>query len=137
MDTILPSKDTIWQTGLKRKIQQSVVYRRPVSLTEKSTGLGWKTRRRFIKPMAQKTGRSSNTYLGQIRFQTFIDQKRKGRTLHTNKRRHTQKGNNNYQPKCTQYQCTEFHQTYSEGPKAYTDSNTAIVGDLISPITNR
>jgi hypothetical protein len=35
-----PSKDTVWQTGLKRKIQQSFVYRRPISLTETSTGLG-------------------------------------------------------------------------------------------------
>jgi hypothetical protein len=26
-DLIPPSKDTIWQTGLKRKIQQSVAYR--------------------------------------------------------------------------------------------------------------
>jgi hypothetical protein len=34
------SKDTIWQTGLKRKIQQSVVYKRPISLTETNTGLG-------------------------------------------------------------------------------------------------
>jgi hypothetical protein len=39
-DITPPSKDTIWQTGLKRKIQQSVVYRRPISLTETSTGLG-------------------------------------------------------------------------------------------------
>jgi hypothetical protein len=40
MDLIPPSKDTVWQTGLKRKIQQSVVYRRPFSLTETNTGLG-------------------------------------------------------------------------------------------------
>jgi hypothetical protein len=33
-----PSKDTDWQTGLKRKIQQSAAYRRPTSLTEISTG---------------------------------------------------------------------------------------------------
>jgi hypothetical protein len=35
-----PSKDTVWQTELKRKIQQSVAYRRPISSTEISTGLG-------------------------------------------------------------------------------------------------
>jgi hypothetical protein len=40
MDLIPPSKDTFWQTGLKRKIKQSVVYRRPISSTETSTGLG-------------------------------------------------------------------------------------------------
>jgi hypothetical protein len=32
-------KDTDWQTGLKRKIQQCVVYRRPISLIEISTSL--------------------------------------------------------------------------------------------------
>jgi hypothetical protein len=30
-----PSKDTDWQTGLKRKIQQPDAYRRPILLTEK------------------------------------------------------------------------------------------------------
>jgi hypothetical protein len=35
-----PIKRHHWQTGLKRKIQQSIVYRRPISLTETSTSLG-------------------------------------------------------------------------------------------------
>jgi hypothetical protein len=75
-DLTPPSKDTIWQTGLKRKVQQSVVYRRPTSLTETRTGLGLKAGRRFTKPMTPETGRSSNTYLGQSRLQTYIDQMR-------------------------------------------------------------
>jgi hypothetical protein len=33
-----PIKDTDWETGLKRKIQQSAAYRRPTSSTEISTG---------------------------------------------------------------------------------------------------
>jgi hypothetical protein len=37
---ISPSKDTIWQAGLIKKIQQFVAYRRLVSLIETSTGLG-------------------------------------------------------------------------------------------------
>jgi hypothetical protein len=49
MDSTPSSKDTIWQTGLKRKIQQSVVYERPTLLTETNTGLGWKAGRRFTK----------------------------------------------------------------------------------------
>jgi hypothetical protein len=49
-----PSEDTIWQTGLKRKIQQPVVYRRPTSLTETSTGLGSKAGRRLTKPMVSE-----------------------------------------------------------------------------------
>jgi hypothetical protein len=39
MDLTLPSKDTLRQSGLKRKIQESVDYRRPISLTETNTGL--------------------------------------------------------------------------------------------------
>jgi hypothetical protein len=43
MDLVAPSKDTVWQTGLKRKIQQSVAYRRPISLTEHWLRVkGWK-----------------------------------------------------------------------------------------------
>jgi hypothetical protein len=34
-----PSKDTVWQTGLKRKIQQSVVYKRLILSTETNTDL--------------------------------------------------------------------------------------------------
>jgi hypothetical protein len=40
MDSIHLSKDTIWQTGLKRMTQQSVVYKRPNLLTETNPGLG-------------------------------------------------------------------------------------------------
>jgi hypothetical protein len=39
MDSTPPWKDTILQTELKRKIQQSVVYKRPTVLTEINTGL--------------------------------------------------------------------------------------------------
>jgi hypothetical protein len=56
-------------------------------------------------------------------------------TLHTNKMRNTPKGNNNYQPICTQCQFTQFHQTYSEGHKAYIDSNTVVVGDFTKPLS--
>jgi hypothetical protein len=45
---------------------------------------------------------------------TLIKQDKEG---HTNKRGNTPKGNNNYQPICIQCQCTQFHQTYSEGPE--------------------
>jgi hypothetical protein len=38
MGLIPPSKDTDWQTGLKRKIQQSAAYRRTTSSTEISIG---------------------------------------------------------------------------------------------------
>jgi hypothetical protein len=71
-----PSKDTVWQNGLKKKTQQFVAYRRLISPTEISICLGWKAGRRFTKPMAPETGRSSNTYLWQSRLQTYIEQTR-------------------------------------------------------------
>jgi hypothetical protein len=71
-----PSKETIWQTGIKRKIQQSVVYRRSISLTEISSGFGERLEEDLPSQWALKTGRSSNIYLGQSRLQTYIDQTR-------------------------------------------------------------
>jgi hypothetical protein len=47
------TKNTVWQTGLERKIPQSVVSRRPTSLTETNSILGLKARR-FFKLMAPK-----------------------------------------------------------------------------------
>jgi hypothetical protein len=41
--------NTIRQTGLKRKIQQSAAYRRSVSSTKTSTSWWWKAGRRFTK----------------------------------------------------------------------------------------
>jgi hypothetical protein len=43
---------TVWQNGLKKKIQQFVAYRRFISPTEISICLGWKAGRRFTKPVA-------------------------------------------------------------------------------------
>jgi hypothetical protein len=40
MDFIPPSKDAVWQAGSKRKIQQVVAYRGPISSTKTNTGLG-------------------------------------------------------------------------------------------------
>jgi hypothetical protein len=70
------SKDTIWQIGLKRKIQQSAAYIRPISLTEKKHWLrvkGWR-KKIYQANGPPKTGRGSHTYLGQNSLQTYIDQ---------------------------------------------------------------
>jgi exonuclease III len=80
-----------------------------------------------------KTGRRSNTYLRQSRLQTYINQMRYKRKVHTNKSGNTPKGNN-YQPICTHHQCTQFHQTYSERHKCI-DSNTVVVGDFNTPLS--
>jgi hypothetical protein len=39
MDSTPQSKDTDWQTGLKRKTTQSVVYKKPTLWTEANTVL--------------------------------------------------------------------------------------------------
>jgi hypothetical protein len=39
MDSNPPSKDTVWHTGLKKKTQQSAVYKRPTSFTDTNTVL--------------------------------------------------------------------------------------------------
>jgi hypothetical protein len=40
MDLTPPSEDSVWQTGLKRKILQSTVYKRPTLLTDINASLG-------------------------------------------------------------------------------------------------
>jgi exonuclease III len=58
---------------------------------------GWKKIYQANAP-PPKTGRSSNTNIRQSIIQTYIGQRRQRRSLHTNKRGNTLKGNNNYQP---------------------------------------
>jgi hypothetical protein len=65
------------------------VYKRPILLTEINTGLGRKAKR-LTKLLHHKTG---NTNIRQSRLQPYIDQKRQGRSLHTNKRDNTSKEN--------------------------------------------
>jgi hypothetical protein len=95
----------------------NVAYMRPTALMEINTGLGWKSGRRFTKLIAPQN-RSNNTYIRQSRLQIYIGQMRQRRTLHTNKRGNTSKGNNNYQPICTQYQFTQFHLTCTKRLKS-------------------
>jgi hypothetical protein len=127
-DSTPPSKDTIWQTGWK-KIQLSVVYKRPALLTEINTGLGWKTRRYAKPPPPKKQGGIAILISDKVDFKlTLVKWDKEGHFILT-KRAINPKGNNNYQPICTQCQCTLFHQTYSEGFKGHIDSNTVVVGD--------
>jgi hypothetical protein len=60
MNLIPPSKDTTWQTGLKRKLQQSAAYRRPISLIETSTGWGERLEEDLPRQWSPKTARGSN-----------------------------------------------------------------------------
>jgi exonuclease III len=47
------------------------------------------------------------------------------------------KGNNNYQPICTQCQCTQFIIHTVKDPTKYINSNTVVVETLIPLVTNR
>jgi hypothetical protein len=71
MDLTPPSKDTVWRTGLKSKMQQSVVYRRPISLTETNTGLGGKAGRRFTKQMPWKQAGVAILILDKVDFKLY------------------------------------------------------------------
>jgi hypothetical protein len=61
MDLISPSKDTSWQTGLKKKTQQSATYRRFINRNKH-----WLKSERLEEDLPNqwppKTGRGSNTY---------------------------------------------------------------------------
>jgi hypothetical protein len=80
MGSTPPSKDTIWQTELKRKIQQSIVCKKPTLLTEINTDLGWKAGRRFIKLMPlHKTGRVAILMSDKVDFNlTFVKWDKEG-----------------------------------------------------------
>jgi hypothetical protein len=63
------------ENWIKRKIQQSVVYKRPISLTEKKTlACGERLEEDLPSQWLLKTGRSNNTYFRQSRLQTYNDQ---------------------------------------------------------------
>jgi hypothetical protein len=73
-----------------------------------------------------KTGRSSNSYLGQSRLQTYIDQ-----TLHSNKGEIDQKEIttiNLYAPNFIKHTLQDL--------KAYIISSTVLEGDFNSPLSS-
>jgi hypothetical protein len=79
MDSTPPSKDTICQTGLKRKIQQSVVYNRTTLKNRNKHWLRMKDWKNIYKPIPfRKKGKSNNTYIRQSKLATFIGQMRQG-----------------------------------------------------------
>jgi hypothetical protein len=129
-DLTTPSKDTIWQTGLKRKIQQSVVYRTPMSLTETNSGLGWMARRRFTKPMAPEKGMSSNTYIRQIDFKlTLIKWDKEGHCILLKGEIHHKEITmiNPYAPNLS---APNFIKHTLKDLKTHIDSNKVVVGDF-------
>jgi hypothetical protein len=70
-DLTPPSKDTVCQTGLKRKIQQFIAYRRPMSWQKQAIAYGERLEENLPNQQPLKTGENNNTYLRQSRLQTY------------------------------------------------------------------
>jgi hypothetical protein len=66
------SKDTIWQTGLKRKIQKSKNRCFPSHRQKQAVAEGKRLEEDLPNQWPSKTGRSSNTYLEQNRLQLTL-----------------------------------------------------------------
>jgi hypothetical protein len=102
-------------------------------LTEINTGLGWKAGRRFTKPMAPKTCKSSISDKVDFKL-TLVKWDQEGHFILI--KGSTSKGNKNYQPICTQRPCAQFHQTYTKDLKAHIDPNTVVVRDFNTPLSS-
>jgi exonuclease III len=76
---------------------------------------GWKKIYQALGP--RKQAGVAILILDKVDFKlTLIKRDKEGHSILI-KGGNTPKGNNNYQPICTQHQCIQFHQTHSEGPK--------------------
>jgi hypothetical protein len=71
-----PSKDTIWKTGLKRKIQNLLPKGDPYHQQKLALAESERLEQYIPIQWPLKTGRGSNTYLRQTRLHTYIDQMR-------------------------------------------------------------
>jgi hypothetical protein len=130
MDSTLPSKDTIWQTGLKRKSQCSVVYKSPILLTDICTGLGWKAGRRFTKPMTPENRQEVAILISdKVDFKLTLVKWDKGHSILIKGAIHQKEITiiNLYVPNVS---APNFTKHTLKDLKAHIDSNTVVVGDL-------
>jgi hypothetical protein len=126
-----PIERHLRQTGLKRKICQSFVYKRPNLLTETNTCLGWKAGRGFTKLTAPENRRIGNTYFREDFKLTLVKWDKGSHFIRGN----TSKGYNNYQSICTQCQCTQLHQAYTKGLKSTYRLQHSLVADFNTPLS--
>jgi hypothetical protein len=124
-------------TGLKRKIWWSVVYKRPILLTEINTGLGWKAeRRKLTKPIAPQNSQELQ-YLSQVDFKlTLVKWNKKGYFILIKGAIHQKKITiiNLYSSNVS---APNFIRHTLKDLKAQIDSSIVVVGDfniLLSPI---
>jgi hypothetical protein len=71
-----PLKDTVWQTGLKGSSNNLLFTRDPSHQQKEALAQGERLEEDLPSQWSLKTGRGSNTYFGQSRLQTYIDQLR-------------------------------------------------------------
>jgi hypothetical protein len=108
IDLIPPSKDIVWQTGLKRKIQQSVVYRRPIS----STSTRKNQQEDLSSQCPQKQAGVAILISDKVDFKhTLIKQDKEGHFILI--KEEIQQKEITIINLCTQCKWTQFHQTYS------------------------
>jgi hypothetical protein len=133
MDLTLPSKDNVWQTGLKRKIEESVAYRRPISWLNVK---GWKKIYQANGPAKQ--ARVAILILDKVDFKhTLIKGDKEGHSILIKGEIHQKEITiiNLYEPNVN---APNFIKHNLKDLKTYIDSNTVVVGDFnTSPITNR
>jgi hypothetical protein len=136
MDLTPPSKDTIWQSGLKRKIQQSVVYKRPILLTEINTGLGWKAGRRNTKLMTSPKTQAGVTILVSDKdFKvTMVKWDKEGHFILIKEAIH-QKEVTIINLYALNVSAPNFIKHILQDFKAHIDSNAVVVGNFNTPLS--
>jgi hypothetical protein len=133
MDLTSPSKNTIWQTGLKRNIQQSVVYRRPISLTETNTGLRWKAWKKFYQGnCSQKQAGVEILISDKVEFKLTLIKGDKGHSMIIKGEMH-QKEITIINLNTPNESAPNFIKHTLKDLKTHIDSNTVIVGDFNNP----
>jgi exonuclease III len=136
-DLIHPSKGTAWQNGLKRKTQQFVAYRRPISPTEISIGLGWKGWKKIYQTNGpRKQAGVAILISDKVDFKpTLIKQDEEGHSILV-RGEIDQKEIiiiNLYAPNVN---APNFIKHTLKDLKAYINSNTVVVGDFNTPLSS-
>jgi hypothetical protein len=136
--TQLPHQKTPFGKLLKRKIQKSVVYRRPISLTKTNSGLRLKAGRRFTRLIAPEKSQGIAIFVSdKVDFKlTMIKQDKEGHFIIIKGKICQEEITiiNLYAPNLS---APNFIKHTLKDLKSHIDSNTVVVGDFnthLSPI---
>jgi hypothetical protein len=137
MDSTPPSKDNVWQNGLKRNTWQSIVYRRPVLFDRNKHWLrvkGWKI---YQAKDPWKDAGIAILVSGKVDFKlTLVKQDKEGLFILVKGEIHQKEIAiiNLYVPNVN---ASSFIKHTLKDLKADIDSYTVIVGDFNTPLSNR